>query len=464
MKRNVGCSRRFRSSRVALGREAAKSVANASLRNLANVTSKSLLMANRETGRYSIHELLRQYAAEQLTHTVGQRDVLFEPTVAAYVSFYSHLVAQSEELIVLSDQKKALTTLEADIDNIRSAWRHSVKRGDVTAMRKFVLGLWFLYEVRGWHQAGKGLFEQALKVLPPNSDDEATVIAREAAAGALGKFLAYLGQPQEGAALSGQAAARLSHTADRYAELMALEARCDGLAYLGDWAEIREVSAEAIGIADEHDCKWWRAGMSNWLGIAEAQLGNVPAAITAVQDGHERLARLGDDFFMAWNVMVKATMEAMGDQLEEAATSNAKLVELSRGLGFQRTLQFGLQGLGDVRAAAGDLSEAQEAFLESLASSEEMGAVVEIAGMMTRIANVRVEMGLAEEAVEILTCVLADPVSGQKMINEAETIGELVTKSLEPLENAIGTQIYAAAAARGASKNLEVGARELLAV
>ncbi len=203
--------------------------------------------------------------------------------------------------------------------------------------------------------------------------------------------------------------------------------------------------------------------MPNWLGIAEAQLGNVAAATAAVQDGNERLAFLGDDFFMAWNVMVKATMEAMGGQFEEAVTSNAKLVELSRGLGFQRTLQFGLQGLGDVKAAAGDLKDAQEAYLECLATSEEMGAVVEIAGMMTRIANVRVEMGLAEDAVEILACVLADPVSRQKMINETETIGELVTKSLEPLETAIGSQTYAAAAARGASTDLEVGAKGLLA-
>ena len=58
--------------------------------------------------------------------------------------------------------------------------------------------------------------------------------------------------------------------------------------------------------------------MPNWLGIAQAQLGNVAAATAAVHDGNERLAVLGDDFFMAWNVMVKATMEAMGGQFEEA--------------------------------------------------------------------------------------------------------------------------------------------------
>ena len=65
---------------------------------------------------------------------------------------------------------------------------------------------------------------------------------------------------------------------------MALEARCDGLAYLGDWSEIRKVASSAIGIADEHDCTWWRAGMPNWLALAEAQLGNTEQAYQWMQE------------------------------------------------------------------------------------------------------------------------------------------------------------------------------------
>lgn len=444
-------------------REAAEKVAGASLANLANLASKSLLSADRDSGRYSIHELLRQYAEELLIEDDSRHQSLYEPTVAAYVDYFSGLGAESEEMILTGSQQRALAILEDDIDNVRSAWRLSIERGDVVAVRRFVIGLWFLHEVRGWHQAATALFNQALETIPGTSPDQETVVAREAVAGAQGKFIAYLGSPTKGAEMAEQAAEKLSRTSDKYAQLMALEARCDGLAYLGDWEEIRAVAIKAIKIAEEHDAKWWRAGMPNWLGIAEAQLGNVEAALSAVADGNQRLTDLGDEFFFAWNVMVKATMEAMSGQLDEAAASNNQLVELSRGLGFQRTLQFGLQGLGDVKTAAGDLPAAQDAFMECLKTSEEMGAVVEIAGMMVRIADVRAAMGLTENAVELLACVLADPVSEQTMINETDTTRELAEKSLLPLRESLGIEAFEAARDRGSAKSIEVAAKELLA-
>lgn len=438
--------------------EAAERIATASRRNLANLVSKSLLTVDTATGRYSVHELLRQYSEELLVND----ESLHESTIASYVEHFSGLAAESEALIVQADQKRALAMLEDDIENVRSAWRRALDRGDAVAARRFVIGLWFLYEVRGWHQAAHGLFALALETLPADSEDDAVIIARGAAAGAQGKFVAYLGDPTGGAAQCEQAAATLAPLSDRYAELMALEASCDGLAYLGDWGRIRAVATGAIRIADENDCQWWRAGMPNWLGIAEAQLGNIEAATTTVDDGYERLMRLGDDFFLAWNVMVKATIQAMAGQLEDAAKSNNRLIELSRGLGFQRTLQFGLQGLGDVKAAAGDLPTAEAAFLECLAASEEMGAVVEMAGLMTRIANVRAEMGHTETAVEILACVLADPVVEQKMINETETVGDLAGQSLDALKTALDAETFETARVRGAGKTLALGARELL--
>jgi predicted ATPase len=47
-------------------RKAAKEVAGASLRQLAGLLSKSLLLFDRKTNRYDIHRLLRQYGLERL--------------------------------------------------------------------------------------------------------------------------------------------------------------------------------------------------------------------------------------------------------------------------------------------------------------------------------------------------------------------------------------------------------------
>jgi tetratricopeptide (TPR) repeat protein len=427
---------------------------------LADLASKSLLTANRDTGRYAIHELLRQYAEEFLLGV----DAIRGQTVDAYVGYYSDMAAAAERTIVSGRQVEAMTTMEDDIENFRAAWRRSLEGGDARAARRFVLALWCLYEVRGWHQAADSLFSQALVELPETDTDEATIIAREAARGVLGKFVTYLGNPKAGAEMSAIAADRLATTTDRFAELMSLEAWCDGLAYLGAWTEIREVAIKAIDLAESSGATWWRAGMPNWLGIAESQLGNFESAEAAIEDGNARLTELDDQFFMAWNVMVRATMAAMSGQLDVAATSNEKLVELSRSLGFQRTLQFGLQGLGDAKAAAGDHEQALGAFLECLAASYEMGAVVEVAGLMTRIAVVHVEMGRHEKAIEILASVLADPVRDQKMINETESIDTMATRAMASAEDQLDSDAAESARTKGANTPLSEAARSLLEV
>ena len=72
-------------------------------------------------------------------------------------------------------------------------------------------------------------------------------------------------------------------------------------------------------------------------------------------------------------------------------------------------------------------------------------------------------MGLPEEAVEILACVLADPVADQKMLNDTETIRETAQASLEFLSGSLALDVFEAVRLRGAAKSLEVGAKELLA-
>ena len=47
-------------------RAAAQEVAGASLRSLSQLLDKALLRRDPDTGRYSMHELLRQYAEERL--------------------------------------------------------------------------------------------------------------------------------------------------------------------------------------------------------------------------------------------------------------------------------------------------------------------------------------------------------------------------------------------------------------
>jgi len=151
-------------------------VAGTSMRDLAKLVSKSLVTHNRGPGRYTVHELLRQYAEESLKEDAS----LYKTTLASHKDFFADLTSRAEELIWI-DQVDAMRIVEEDLDNIRLAWQHSLADTDAVAVRRFLFALWLLYEIRGWHQAGASLFGEALTALEPDSGDP-TEISRASSA------------------------------------------------------------------------------------------------------------------------------------------------------------------------------------------------------------------------------------------------------------------------------------------
>jgi len=194
----------------------------------------------------------------------------------------------------------------------------------------------------------------------------------------------------------------------------------------------------------------------------EIQLGNIETATRLLEEGDAVLSRLGDHFMRNWNLELQARIATMQDRLHDAVELHRRAIELARDLGYPRAMQIGSQGLGEAHAAAGELDAADEAFLEGLALSEQMGLVREMAGMMTKVARVRAQMGRAEDAVEILACVLADPSSSQQLVTESVAISDAAEETLAELEKELDPNVRAAAFERGAAKTIDVGARELL--
>lgn len=98
-------------------REAAQQVAGASLRVLMALVQKSLV-ARVENGRFTIHELLRQYAAESL-----QADP--EGWVTArqrHSAFYIHFLQTEGQRMQGPDQRAAFDAVEEESENVRAAW------------------------------------------------------------------------------------------------------------------------------------------------------------------------------------------------------------------------------------------------------------------------------------------------------------------------------------------------------
>jgi predicted ATPase len=102
-------------------RDAAEQVAGATLLSLSALVDKSLVWSSREK-RYEIHELIRQYAYEQL----GRAGKL-EETCSRHFAFFLGLAEESRLQLHGTEQIQWLNRLEEDHDNLRAALAWSLR-------------------------------------------------------------------------------------------------------------------------------------------------------------------------------------------------------------------------------------------------------------------------------------------------------------------------------------------------
>ena len=136
--------------------EAAEAVAGADAAMLAALMDKSLIQ--RETsGRWAMHELVRQYAAQQL-RAAGEEDL----TSACHAEFFRDLTERAEPDLITAGQPEWLRRLDAEQGNIRAALNWSLDGGDCAhglGIASAMLWYWFL---RGQLIEGRQWLEPAV--------------------------------------------------------------------------------------------------------------------------------------------------------------------------------------------------------------------------------------------------------------------------------------------------------------
>ncbi len=139
-------------------RAAAAQVADAHLHVLANLVDKSLLRRG-VSGRYDLHEVIRQYADTRLQEHADE----LAATGTRHAAYYLRLVAEREQRLKGAEQAQATEEISAEIDNVRVAWRWAAVQGPRDELERAGEVLQWFYEVRGWFGEGTALFAQAVE-------------------------------------------------------------------------------------------------------------------------------------------------------------------------------------------------------------------------------------------------------------------------------------------------------------
>jgi predicted ATPase len=438
-------------------RQAAERVAGANLPMLTLLMDRSLIQSD-ENGRYFVHELLRQFAAEKL----AQDTVELERTQARHIQFFTGLLEQQAKPMAGAGQRQAVALVAADIENICLAWQRVVDEVDVATIARSVDVLIAFFDLRGWYRAGIDLLEGAVRQLQhqPAGEEVQALLARLYVH--LGWVYIRVGQYEKATEVTTRsqriyheleidpprgvgteplvglgvlanirgdydAAFRLGDEARRLSEM-----RGDGdnlqNAYAvltstafaqGRYAEAEEYARQAHHFATIADNQWFLAYILDDLGMIESALGNDEEAAHYYERSYALRQAFGDPAGMAITSMHMAEVALQQQRWAEANERYERSLKGYYETNDRGGLAVAHEGMGRVAAAQGDIAAAQSHFHSALLTASQIGYTPALLSILTAVAEFLLQSERKELALAALQIVNAHRSSNATTLQRA---------------------------------------------
>jgi predicted ATPase/transcriptional regulator with XRE-family HTH domain len=324
-------------------RQAAQTVTGASLPQLRTLVNQSLLQVDNDE-RYTLHELLRQYAEAELT-TADQR----AEAATRHCAYYADGLTQVANDLKGPQQARVLTLIESEHDNLRTAWAWAIAQRDEDRVAQLGESLGFFYEWRGRFQEGERAFAQAIDVFAAvKGNPESSALPRLLTWQAT--FSQFLGKQTK--------AAHLLH------EALMLVDSCKGT----------DQAAQRVRAAILH-------GLGQYVYATGDRLEAhrlFAESLTSYQRCHDAW---GAAIVLLSIQRITRSLSALGNPLQHQRSAEAAItmvlesVGIFRTLGDQAHLATALDALGTVLLYLGQAKEAQAALTECLAIHQALGTM-----------------------------------------------------------------------------------------
>lgn len=335
--------------------DAAEAIMGANRALLTVLEDHSLLrLVKRRTGgsRYEMHELVRQYAAEQLQ----SRPLLSQQAHERFCTYYTAFVAERVEALVYDQQ--AQLEMQSELNNLRQAWQWSVDRGDIQALAQSSDGLFRFYYLQGMYQEGES--------------------AAQAAVTALRKLFAAAEQTTMPEAKRASAPAEITSAEIEYElvrDLLTQARFGEKLAHLAQAEELSQEGlqrAQALGAAELEV-----RGYLGLASIAQIRLDNATMRalgermLDLVAAGHLSLSE--GIRMKSYGLKYIGIYHVQAGTYEQAKTMFREGLQLAQQIADRELETMLINNLGVVYTMAGDFSEALRCFQQTLTISQSLG-------------------------------------------------------------------------------------------
>jgi predicted ATPase/DNA-binding SARP family transcriptional activator len=356
--------------------EAANTIIGVESSMLTTLINKSLIR-NTSEGRYVLHRLLRQFAAEKLSKDESLRRSLEEKFCDYYVNFLSEQAPKLDG----KDQLEALIRINQNIDNVRKAWVLLISHEEFSDIDQIVDSIYRFHSIRSLFSECIELFKMALSALADTHNQESLnnrILARQ---GVLYQRLGKYG------------------IAKKYLEQGLTTFRCYGeskeilfcLAQLGhtyiktgNYKDVQPIAEEALDLAIDLEDQWGITSSYYLSGYAVYRLGNIKQGKEYLEKSLY-ISRKSDRPRLSLS-----PLNALGDiachqgDYTKAIQIYEECIELSKALGDEYRAGIHFNNLGTVYHILEAYHEAESYYLESLHYCEKIG---DLAGQAIALSN-----------------------------------------------------------------------------
>jgi predicted ATPase/DNA-binding SARP family transcriptional activator len=365
-------------------RKAAEQVTGATLPVLSSLMHKALLRRT-NTGRYELHELIRQFAETQL-RTDPQAAIQARQR---HKDFFVDFLEARTAGVKGDRQTETLAEIEADIDNVRLAWREAVTNRESEAIERSAECLFVYYLYRNGYDEGVLEFERvvaAFVTVPDRPeydrwlsefvgpDHKRNLVGFLLAS--LGYFVAHRRSLQRGQTLLEQALALLRRGASGDPRKVAFALLWLGWAlyFQGRLTEGKRYGRESLLLLTETADHWGAAWAVLLLGACLRD-GRPAEAEAVYQTGFALCRETGDQISLSYlSFNLGATLTELG-QYAEAQQSIDLGVAISHRLNNILGLGYSLLRRGELNIAQGNYRQAVHALQQSWTYFNKVGAV-----------------------------------------------------------------------------------------
>lgn len=359
-----GAFRRLSVFRGGVAQDAARQVTGATLPVLADLAEKSLI--NRvSSDRYEIHELLRQFAHEQMLHV--QEEVR---TKDSHLAYYLALVQVAERLLLGPEQFTKLPQLETEHDNLCAALDWCVDHPERMDKGSLLCGLlgWYWFLANRWregYQWAERFLQSSLVTVNPGS--RAMVLF---AAGGLAITL----DDYKTAKQYLEESIEIFRGIDDPLRL-AWSTNLLGIVYLylGKFERAHELLQESLVQFQEQNEQYGYLWALGYLGQTVLGLGDYHQAHGLLQESLLLNRQVGYTISLPQTLIDLARVERCLDMLDSASNHLQECLVFAEELGVLRFKSLALTGLAWISLRRDDLIEAHTLFWESLKLYQSLG-------------------------------------------------------------------------------------------